>query len=278
MSATTGGTSATGGASATGGSSATTGGGTSATGGASATGGTSGTGGTSTMTATGGASTGGSSESGGSAAVAGTTGEAGSPATSGAGIDGFPGNVEIVSDLDHPVAPPPLASEPASFTWWYGIGNWFVYPTPSDQKNADALAADIVPPRGDSTKAYRVQSDGVAGGTDLYAQLDHPEGQARDLSAYAGIGFWAKLDGASHALVVALTPAASYLRTMGDVASVSLTVGSDWQEFELPFEAFGTDGRTVANIDFVVGTDGGKIDLWLNDLVFMCRGECPSHN
>jgi hypothetical protein len=214
--------------------------------------------------------------SGGSAAMAaaggttvvaaGTGGQGGAPSASGS---------EVIDDTGDSSPDP---AEPAAFYWWNGIGNWFVDGPPAEKIQHDATTSEIVPPRGDSREAFRVQGDGEAQGLDLYAQLHHPDGSAVDLSAYAGIGFSARLYGASDRLVVALTPGAPYFRASGDVPSVVLSVSQDWQDFTLPFDAFGTDGRAVANIDFVAGAGGGEFDLWVDDLALLCRGECPKHD
>lgn len=79
----------------------------------------------------------------------------------------------------------------------------------------------------------------------------------------------------SRELLVALSPGAFYLAAPNDVPAVELVVSDEWQLFELPFSAFGTDGHEVANIDFVVGRDGSDADFWIDDLVFLCRDQCP---
>lgn len=180
-----------------------------------------------------------------------------------------------------PGAVPSLMNQPAAFYWSGGLGNWFVCTPPGGNPDSpihgDAQTADIVPPRGDSTHAFRLQGSGEPLGADLYAQLEHPSGGAADLTAYAGIAFWAKLDGDSDQLAVGLSAVAPYCSPSTDVTTVTVAVPNEWQKFELPFDAFGTDGNAVANIEFIVGAGGGAFDLWLDDLSLVCRGECPAH-
>jgi hypothetical protein len=139
----------------------------------------------------------------------------------------------------------------------------------------DAPSFDLVPPRGDSTRAYRAAGS-QPNGADLFAQLDHPGGAALDLSGYYGIGFWARLNGTDRDLVVALgAGGVSPANDPTSAPSVDLVAAGDWLAYELPFAEFGTDGSKVASIDFIVGRSGGTYDLWLNDLTLLCRGECP---
>jgi hypothetical protein len=125
--------------------------------------------------------------------------------------------------------------------------------------------------------AYRVGGSGRASGVDLWVQLDHPGGRAMDLSAYAGITFWARLDGASDRLVVGMNPGIQYFSAPSSVPSVVLTVSPEWEQFELRFEDFDIDGQDVAIFDFVAGEGGGVFDLWIDDLAFICRNECPTY-
>jgi hypothetical protein len=196
------------------------------------------------------------------------------------GAAGAPGDQTESIDGVEPGTVPSLAS-PAGFYWSGGLGNWFVCTprggNPNSPIHGDAQSADIVPPRGESTRAFRLQGSGEPLGADLYAQLEHPDGRAVDLSAYAGIGFWAKLDGDSDQLAVGLSALAPYCSASTDVTTVTVAVRNEWQKFELPFAAFGTDGHAVANIEFIVGAGGGAFDVWIDDLSLVCRGECPTH-
>jgi hypothetical protein len=60
------------------------------------------------------------------------------------------------------------------------------------------------------------------------------------------------------------------------VPYVELSVSSDWQQFVLPFSAFGSDGTGIASFDFVAGYGGEAFDLWIDDLAFLCKETCPA--
>jgi len=229
----------------------------------------------------GGATAGGATAGGGQGGTSGTgTGDAAGTGGTEAGTAGDAGGgVEPIDDVEH--AGDQFAGLPANssaFFWGPGfLGNWFVYAPLPDRLSGDAQTADIVPPRGDSARAYRVQDADRESGVDLYAQLDHPLNRAMDLSQYEGITFWAKLGGASGRLVVALTPGGErYFDAADTIPSIELTVSSEWEQFVLPFDAFGSDGSAVASFDFVAGQGGEAFDLWVDDLAFLCRGACPT--
>lgn len=199
----------------------------------------------------------------------------GAPTSGGAAaLTGFTGN-EVVIDSGEPQDDVGLGAGSAFF-WMYGLGNWFVVTPPPNSTEMDAPIIDLVPSHGDSTRAYRASGGGEPG-VDLFAQLHHPQNTAQDLSAFYGIGFSARLSGADENLVVALGNGDSRpLTDLGAVPNVSLVATSDWQVFEIPFAAFGTDAKKVASIDFIVGQTGGLFDLWVNDLTLLCRGSCPT--
>jgi hypothetical protein len=183
-------------------------------------------------------------------------------------------------DIDIDTAEPQAGIDPkvdgSAFFWAYGLGNWFIYAPPPNPIGKDAPIADLVPPRGDSAQAYRVAGSDEPKGVELFAQLRHPENTALDLSAYYGIGFWAKLEGTSENLIVALNRGDHYsLSELGGEPSVGLVAATDWQRYELSFAEFVNDGSKIATIDFIVGQDGGTFDLWVNDLALLCRGTCP---
>ena len=209
---------------------------------------------------------------------AGDRATAGRSAASSGGDAGAPEEQTESIDGVEPGTVPSLARAPAGFYWSGGFGNWFVCTPPGNSGSpihGDAQTADIVPPRGDSTHAFRLQGSGEPLGADLYAQLEHPSGGAADLTAYTGIAFWAKLDGDSDQLAVGLSARAPYCSASTDVTTVTVAVPNEWQRFELPFGSFGADGHAVANIEFIVGAGGGAFDLWVDDLSLVCRGECP---
>ena len=211
-----------------------------------------------------------------------TPGAGGAPAgmsgTSSGGNAGAPELTETIDDVNRSGdAGSSIPGEPAAFFWLGGLGNWFVCNgAEGGAGTRDAEVADVVPPRGDSRQAFRVQGSGQALGVDLYAQLRHPDGGAVDLSAYAGVGFWAKLEGESDQLTVGLSAHTPFCYAASDVTTAAVSVSATWQQFELPFESFDSDGHGIANIEFIVGIGGGAFDLWIDDLSLLCRGDCPT--
>jgi len=198
----------------------------------------------------------------------GTQGEAGGEGASTIAID----NVEETDG-----EPEPPAGSSGAFFWLYGLGNWFVMAPAPNPYVHDAQAEELIPPRGDSTKAYRVQDEGRVSGVDLYAQLNHPQGRPMDLSAFAGISFWAKLDG-SEQIKVGVNPGVSYFDAMSEVPTHALAVSSEWRQFSLRFDELGADVHGVVSFDFIVGEGGDKFDFWLDDLGMFCDGPCPEFN
>jgi hypothetical protein len=190
------------------------------------------------------------------------------------GSAGMGASVELIDDADHTDGSRAVVPGSA-FVWSRGLGNWFVSAPLPDGYTRDATAADVVPPRGESLKAYRVEESDRMRGVDLWAQLSHPTGQAVDLHEYAGITFWAKLVGGGGRLTVGLNPGGSYFDAPNEVPSLELTLSADWQQFSLPFTAFGVDADAVASFDFIVGEGGDAFDFWLDDLAFLCHAECP---
>lgn len=205
-------------------------------------------------------------------------GSGGSGATTGTGEGGVPefeGPVESIDDVDGT----DLDSDPESayFFWRWGVGNWFLDAPEPNRIRTDAVSAEIEPPRGESTWAYRVQGTGHSRGVDLWAQLKHPEGAALDLgSTYAGIVFWAKLEGASDRLLVGVNPGVYYFDAPDAVPTVELRVSAEWQQFVVPFDVWKGPEDAVASFDFIVGEGGGDFDFWLDDLGFFCGAACPA--
>lgn len=218
---------------------------------------------------------GGNGGNGGSNVSDGGSGGGGAePGTTAGGAPEFPGPVEAIDDVDAT----DLDSDPESayFYWSGGLGNWFLDAPEPKLIRADAVSAEIDPPRGESTRAYRVQGTGHSRGVDLWAQLKHPGGDAVDLaSTYAGIVFWAKLEGASDRLLVGVNPGGYYFDAPDEVPTVELSVSGEWQQFVVPFDVWPGDEHAVASFDFIVGEGGGDFDFWLDDLGFFCGAECP---
>jgi len=189
----------------------------------------------------------------------------------------------LIDDMDH--ADPSLPQVPpgsSSFFWHGGtsfLGNWFVS---SPDRLRDAGFADILPPRGNSKKACHVNGSALDNGVDLWAQLNHPENRPVDLSAYAGIAFWARLDSPSGRFSVAFNahkpdPSFGAVNSSPGPSLVRRLGGPDWERLILLFDDFGPtlDSSAVASIDFIVGGAGEPFDLWIDDLMLLCRGICP---
>jgi len=196
-------------------------------------------------------------------------------ASSNGGSPEYEGPIEAIDEVDGSDSDPD--PESAHFVWGSGIGNWFVDAPEPNPIHDDAESTDIEPPRGESTRAYRVQGSGHSAGVDLWAQLNHPQGNALDLgSTYAGIVFWAKLEGASDRLLVGANPGVRYFDAPDDVPTVELRVSSEWQQFIVPFDVWPGAADAVASFDFIVGEGGGDFDFWLDDLGLICASECPA--
>jgi hypothetical protein len=205
--------------------------------------------------------------------------------------------------------PGPLNFEPAGGAAFISpvtgrIGNWFmsaagVVPT----SWGDAYGDDIVPPRGDSKRARHARGAQLADIYDVYVQLDHPSGRPVDLSAYAGVVFWARLpftgkNMRQNDLIVGLRDRqarATYFDDAriddadpGNWFAQRVRVGLEWQRFVLLFDDFRQGIRSPASaarrtldtsemisIDFIVYPDGRDYDLWIDDVALLCRGTCP---
>ncbi len=139
------------------------------------------------------------------------------------------------------------------------IGNWFV--SSPDGSTKDVGKPFIEPPRGDSHRAREIRSD-TATSADLWAQLDHPQGREVDLSAYAGLVFWARLTGSGGVLDVALDRlsgggGAFFKSDVTSLPTWELSVSEEWQQFTLRFDDLPTPTTGAVSVDFVVpGTAG----------------------
>jgi hypothetical protein len=201
----------------------------------------------------------------------------GTPQAGGAAQGGAAGYVAIDSenaDDGRPVAPTSSAIFWGSNSAGWRIGNWFV----TSDKVHDAGRWTIEPPRESSTEARRTRGQGFASGVVLWLQLDHPSGRAVDLSAYSGIEFWARLNSARSAFVVSLNDgshASGVLTGRSTLPSVPLSADYTWQQFTLPFAAFGLSDPKVTAVEFFVGDKGETFDLWVDDFALTCSGACP---
>jgi len=109
---------------------------------------------------------------------------------------------------------------------------------------------------------------------DLWAQLNHPQGNGVDLSAYAGVSFWARLDSPSGELIVAFG-ANGQFSMVALVPEKAVSVSGDWAQFLVRFDDVKLDRTSVSSIDFVVGGSGEPLGLWVDDLGLLCQGSCP---
>jgi hypothetical protein len=224
----------------------------------------------------GGRASGGASNASGVGGMA-SSGASNAPGVAGAAQGGPPALSGEEQSIDVVEAPSHGEPNDAAFVWQYGLGNWFQLTLPPSRSlHGDAIRAAVVPPRGTSTSAYRMQGSDSPNGADLYVQLNHPLGRDLDLSQYAGIGFWAKLDGDTGELAVALATQDESITAPPNPPFVMRSVRAEWQEFRIPFADFGIDGSAVAEIHFVVGQGGGAFDLWLDELSLLCFEECPT--
>jgi len=191
----------------------------------------------------------------------------------------------MIDDMDHADGRFPAVPPGSSSFFWPGpagisgvhLGNWFLS-SPAGLSH-DAGIDDIVPPRGESKKACHVSGSNLDVGTDLWAQLDHPQNRPVELGAYAGIAFWARLNSPSSKLVVAIDDrfGGGFFRgeaSQSPLPARTLTVSDQWERFELLFTDFGLATSAVVSIDFVVGRAGESFDLWIDDLALLCRGVC----
>jgi len=216
----------------------------------------------------------------GSGNAGGTPGAAGDSkgAKAGGGAASSTGSTMDLLDGETPGAPQPPVSVPSAIFWGsdssgWKIGNWFFT---SDRIHDVGLDA-IDPPRDGSTKGRHVSGAGFESGAVLWLQLDHPAGRNVDLSAYSGIGFWARLASPSSTFTVALNdgsrPEDSGVE--GSAPKISLMGGPEWQHYLVPFGVFGVDHPSAMSIDFHVGDGGESFDLWIDDLALLCYDSCP---
>ena len=206
----------------------------------------------------------------------------GSQSPSSAGAGSVPresptvGQIQVVDDVDHaggqyPILPPGSSS----FFWRGGLGNWFV--SSSDGSSRDASIDEVIPPRGDSHKAYHVTETTPGTVVDLWAQLNHPQGTGIDLSSYAVVSFWARMIGPGSELTVAfgVNGQFSKLNAAAFVSQKVVSLSDAWTQFIVRFDDVNLDRKSVSSIDFVVDGPSEPLDLWVDDLGFLCQGSCP---
>jgi hypothetical protein len=183
------------------------------------------------------------------------------------------GKVEVLDDVDHTDSQYPPPRSPASFFWRGGLGNWFIS-TSDGSGTRDASVDDVVPPRGESTKAYHVTQAISGTAVDLWAQLNHLQGTGVDLRSYSGIAFWARLNGSRSQLTVAFG-ANGRLASIGSTPQQVVSISQSWTQFVIRFDDLNVDSEAVSSIDFVVEGGNEPVDFWIDDLALICRGDCP---
>lgn len=159
------------------------------------------------------------------------------------------------------------------------------------------LAEPPSPPRGKSTRAWHVRSAAGAAGSDLHLEMHapgFPHTVYPDLSAYAGIAFWARSDSPGQEITLAVVDdkvvASSYdeaLRSDKPWFTRRVPLGASWRRHIVLFddlrqpEGAGVmpDARlhtgALWSFHFLAGLDRTGADLWIDDLALLCRGACP---
>jgi hypothetical protein len=210
---------------------------------------------------------------GGDQASAGT-----GPGSAGGGAFGGGSTINALDD-ENRADGAPLAPFPGAIFWQvpggsWKLGNWFL----TSDGVQDVGLSPIEPPRDGSTQGRHVSGDGFPAGVVLWLQLDHPVGGSVDLSAYAGLTFWARMSSSDRRLDVLLNDGSTAPAPWTGVPPApyaSVAIGSEWQKVELSFEALGVSAPEATSIDFHVGDGGKSYDLWIDDLSFFCVGPCP---
>ncbi|HYP89459.1 MAG TPA: hypothetical protein VEQ59_14930 [Polyangiaceae bacterium] len=192
----------------------------------------------------------------------------------GAGLSEAEQGFQTVDDMSQTVGP----AGSSAFIWSTptasGLGNWFL--SNSQGLLGDAPIDDFMPPREGTRRACHVTGPGYVGGIELWAQLNHPAGSPVDLSSFSGFSFWARSSSHSQELVVAIDDGRGYFfasATPSPLRSKTIQLSESWGLYGIGFEEVAADPSAVASIDFIAGTDGGPVDLWVNDLALSCRHE-----
>jgi hypothetical protein len=174
-------------------------------------------------------------------------------------------NPITIDDMEERVGGPAVPTGSGAFFWSMGLGNWFY------DWRKDAVAEEIVPPRGDSKRARRLNA---YSGNAMECQLNHPSNLPVDLSGFTGITFWARLTGPGGKLVVTIQGKA-YSPDEGPFAA-EVAVFDAWQTVDVPFADFHDatsavrpNAKEISDINFTV-TGAEAFDLWIDDVALVC--------
>ena len=152
----------------------------------------------------------------------------------------------------------------------------------------EAPTDEIDPPREGSRRAARLVGN-ARRGMELNWHHHFDVGQA-----FQAVRFWARSDSSA-----GLTLVVAFTTSMGRHYQMDLAAGrpwkttearldSGWRLFELPFDQFRASGLGIpipmfgggteaTVLHFLVLPQSGKapLDLWIDDVAFVCRGVCP---
>ncbi|HEY8944711.1 MAG TPA: hypothetical protein VIM73_10635, partial [Polyangiaceae bacterium] len=96
------------------------------------------------------------------------------------------------------------------------------------------------------------------------------------LSHYTGLRFWARLAASNPNLFVVLNDGSGSLQEEGSFAgqtAATFAVSEKWEQFEMDFSD-PARSSAVVSIDFVVINGGEALDLWIDEVEFLCLGVC----
>jgi hypothetical protein len=208
------------------------------------------------LSSSGGASSGGASSGGASSGGASSGGASTMVATK---------TTETI-DAASGASDPSIPQDSGAFVWHFGLGNWFVNAT--DGTHHDGLLETV-----DGVTARHAVGNGQGASLDLWAQLDHPTGKPRDLSAYSGISFDVRASNANELLVAFNVN--GQLATLNLASQPSVPISDAWQSSTLRFADVGLDPTAVTSIDFIVRQPAQPFDLWVRNLDLVCDDACP---
>lgn len=214
----------------------------------------------------------GATGTGASTATAGGTATGGATSTSGSATGGsstLAPDGRTSEPLDDTAGQYPTPPEAAggAFFWRYGLGNWFV--SSSTSRSRDGTFQDV-----EGVRIWKA-SAAVGEDIDLWAQLNHPQGWALDLSAYSGISFDYQTIGASQPLEVAFN--ANGLIDIAQTKELACGASTEppWLPCRVSFAATGQNAAGISSFDFIVRNADAPFDLLVRNVSLLCKGACP---